>query len=180
MVITTDLQHVLLAPGIERRWTCPCDHNWVATAWSVPWGAQPCPAMGRWLVDLAHQNGDCWGHPSIVLMVFMLLLNVCSVVLMFFFFSGTLLEGFWVTIFTWCFCSLDVFAWMGSGFVLTVLFSCWGLMCHCWFWHDLILFFCVCLRPDVESLCILYTVYIERDKEFEIKDMLEIFLRQYA
>jgi hypothetical protein len=44
--------------------------------------------MGRWLVDLAHQNGDCWGHPSIVLMVFMLLLNVCSVVLMFFSFLG--------------------------------------------------------------------------------------------
>ena len=157
MVITTDLQHVLLEPGIERRWTCPCDHNWVATVWSVPWGAQPWPAMGRWLVDLAHHNGDCWGHPSIVVMVFMLLLNVCSVVLMFFF-PGTLLGGFWVTISTWCFCSLDVFAWMVSGFVLTVLFSCWGLMWHCWFWHDLMFFVCVCVL--MLKVYVYYILYI--------------------
>ena len=178
MVITTDLQHVLLEPGIERRWTCPCDHNWVATVWSVPWGAQPWPAMGRWLVDLAHHNGDCWGHPSIVVMVFMLLLNVCSVVLMFFFpwdiVGGILGHNFYLMfLFTWCFCldgvricfDCSVFM-LGSNVALLVLT-----------WFDV---FCVCLRPDVESLCILYTVYIERDKEFEIKDMLEIFLRQYA
>jgi hypothetical protein len=78
-------------------------------------------------------------------------------------------------LFTWCFCldgvricfDCSVFM-LGSNVSLLVLT-----------WFDFV-FLCVCLRPDVESLCILYTVYIERDKEFEIKDMLEIFLRQYA